>query len=219
MIRNLLLAVSVLFIAASPAFAQKIMTINFDRDKTGALPKDFTAALTGSGREGAWAVAQDNGKNVLAQTDADATSYRFPICVYEKLSAKDVDLSVKFKPVSGKKDQAAGLVWRYRDKDNYYIVRANALENNVVLYKVQNGKREDLPIKGEGRTYGKKATVPGNQWSELRVTAKGNLFTVYLNGQKLYVVEDGTFADEGKIGVWTKADSVTYFDDLKVVAQ
>ncbi|MGH9856155.1 MAG: family 16 glycoside hydrolase, partial [Blastocatellia bacterium] len=213
---------SILFIAASPAFAQKIMTIDFDKDKTGALPKDFTTALTGNGREGVWAVAPDGAspgrKNVLAQTDADATSYRFPVCVYEKLSAKDVDLSVKFKPVLGKKDQAAGLVWRYRDKDNYYIVRANALENNVVLYKVQNGKREDLPVKGEGRTYGKKAAVPGNQWSELRVTAKGALFAVYLNGQKLYEVEDGSFADAGKIGVWTKADSVTYFDDLKVAA-
>ncbi len=221
--RNLFLIFSILFITAPPAFAQKIMTIDFDKDKTGALPKDFSAALTGSGREGAWTVATDEAspgqKNVLAQTDADATSYRFPVCVYEKLSAKDVDLSVKFKPVSGRKDQAAGLVWRYLDKDNYYIVRANALENNVVLYKIQNGKREDLPLKGEGRTYGKKATVPGNHWSELRVTARGNLFTVYLNGQKLYEVEDGSFTDAGKIGVWTKADSVTYFDDLRVIAQ
>jgi hypothetical protein len=157
--------------------------------------------------------------NVLAQTDSDATGYRFPLCVYDGVTAKDADISVKFKPVSGKKDQAAGVVWRYRDKDNYYIVRANALENNVVLYKVQNGKREDLPLKGEGRTYGKKATVPKNQWSELRVTAKGNLFTVWLNGQKLYEVEDGTFTEAGKVGLWTKADSVTYFDDLKVVAQ
>jgi hypothetical protein len=97
-------------------------------------------------------------------------------------------------------------------------VRANALENNVVLYKVQNGKREDLPLKGEGRTYGKKAPVPKPQWSELRVTAKGSLFTVYLNGQQLYQVEDSTFAEAGKVGLWTKADSATYFDDLKVMA-
>ena len=221
--RGLLLATSILFVTASPNFAQKIMTIDFDKDKTGALPDGFSAALTGSGRAGVWAVARDDEspehKNVLAQTDADATGYRFPVCVYDKFSARDVDLSVKFKPVSGKKDQAAGLVWRYRDKDNYYIARANALEKNVVLYKVRNGKREDLPLRNEGRTYGRKAPVPGNQWSELRVTAKGNLFTVYLNGQKLYEVEDGTFTDAGKIGVWTKADSVTYFDDLRVVAQ
>jgi len=101
------------------------------------------------------------------------------------LTAKDADISVKFKPVSGKKDQAAGVVWRYRDKDNYYIVRANALENNVVFYKVQNGKREYLPVKGDGRAYGKKATVPKNQWSELRVTAKGNLSATYFDDLKV----------------------------------
>jgi len=141
------------------------------------------------------------------------------VCVLDGHGAVDLDLSVRFKPVSGAGDQAAGLVWRYQDKDNYYIVRANALENNVVPYKVENGRRIDLPLKGEGRTYGKKTPVPKNQWSELRVTAKGTLFTVYLNGQKLYEVEDGTFSEAGKVGLWTKADSVTYFDDLKVIAQ
>jgi hypothetical protein len=220
---SLLSIISILFIAASPAFAQGVMERHFDKDKIGALPKDFTTVLTGSGREGAWIVVKDDAspdqKNALAQTDADSTSYRFPVCVYEKLSARDLDLSVKFKPVSGRKDQAAGLVWRYRDKDNYYVVRANALESNVVLYKVQNGKREDLPLKSEGRTYGKKAKVPSGQWSTLRVTAKGNLFTVFLNGEKLYEVEDGTFVEAGKVGLWTKADSVTYFDDLKVAGQ
>jgi len=198
-------------------------TIDFNKDKAGEPPKGFSTALTGGGKPGVWIVMKDdtspNQGNVLAQTDADATNYRFPLCVHDGVTAKDVDISVKFKPVSGKKDQAAGIVWRYRDKDNYYIVRANALENNVVLYKVQSGKRQDLPLKGEGRTYGKKAKVPSGQWSALRVTAKGNLFTVYLNGEKLYEVEDGTFSEAGKIGLWTKADSVTYFDDLKVVGQ
>jgi len=212
--------VSALLCAALTVSAQ---TVDFNKDKAGGPPKGFSTALTGQGKAGVWVVMKDDASpgqgNVLAQTDADATGYRFPLCVYEGVTAKDTDISVKFKPVSGKKDQAAGIVWRYRDKDNYYIVRANALENNVVLYKVQSGKREDLPVKGEGRTYGKKATVSKNQWSELRVTAKGNLFTVWLNGQKLYEVEDGTFTDAGKVGLWTKADSVTYFDDLKVVAQ
>ena len=212
--------VCALLCAAMTASAQ---TIDFNKDKAGEPPKGFSTALTGQGKAGVWVVTKDdaspNQGNVLAQTDADATGYRFPLCVHDGVTAKDADISVKFKPVSGKKDQAAGIVWRYRDKDNYYIVRANALENNVVLYKVQNGKREDLPVKGEGRTYGKKATVPKNQWSELRVTAKGNLFTVWLNGQKLYEVEDATFTEAGKVGLWTKADSVTYFDDLKVVAQ
>ena len=205
------------------AFTASAQTIDFNKDRAGEPPKSFSTALTGQGKAGVWVVMKDdaspNQGNVLAQTDADATGYRFPLCVHDGVTAKDADISVKFKPVSGKKDQAAGVVWRYRDKDNYYIVRANALENNVVLYKVQNGKREDLPVKGEGRTYGKKATVPKNQWSELRVTAKGNLFTVWLNGQRLYEVEDGTFTEAGKVGLWTKADSVTYFDDLKVATQ
>ena len=94
--------------------------------------------------------------NILAQTDADRTDYRFPVCVYDGLSAKDVDITVKFKPVSGKGDQGAGIVWRYQNKDNYYIVRANALEGNVVLYKVENGRRTDLPLVGKGGTYGMK---------------------------------------------------------------
>jgi Domain of Unknown Function (DUF1080) len=212
--------VCALLCAAMTVSAQ---TIDFNKDNAGGPPKGFSTALTGQGKAGVWVVTKDyaspNQGNVLAQTDADATSYRFPLCVHDGVTAKDADISVKFKPVSGKKDQAAGIVWRYRDKDNYYIVRANALENNVVLYKVQNGKREDLPLKGQGRTYGKKAKVPSGQWSTLSVTARGNLFTVSLNGEKLYEVEDGTFAEAGKVGLWTKADSVTYFDDLNVVAQ
>jgi hypothetical protein len=96
-------------------------------------------------------------------------------------------------------------------------VRANALENNVVLYKVQNGRRTDLPLKGEGRTYGKKAQVPSGTWGTLAVNVKGTLFEVVLNGTKLYEVEDTTFPEPGKIGLWTKADSVTRFDDLRIV--
>jgi len=209
-----------LFAAVTVAAQTKI---DFNKDKVGSPPSDFTTALTGQGQAGVWIVMVDraspNQGNVLAQTAADSTSYRFPVCVFDKITAKDADISVKFKPISGRADQAAGIVWRYRDKDNYYIVRANARENNVVLYKVQNGKREDLPLKGAGRTYGKKAPVPAGQWSTLRVTAQGNLFTVYLNGEKLYEVEDGTFTEAGKVGLWTKADSVTYFDDLQVTTR
>lgn len=206
---------------ASYGFAQST-AIDFNGDKVGQPPSGFTAALSGNGKPGVWVITKDEAApdrgNVLAQTDADPTSYRFPVSVFDGFTAKDVDVSVKFKPVSGKKDQAAGIVWRYKDKDNYYIARANALENNVVLYKVENGKRTDLPLKGEGRTYGKKTPVPGGQWSTLRVVAKGNLFEVYFNDAKLYEVEDETFKDAGKVGLWTKADSITYFDDLKMTA-
>jgi hypothetical protein len=195
---------------AFSAVAVMSQTIDFNKYNVGEPPKGFSTALTELGKAGVWTVTRDDASpgqdNVLAQTDADATNYRFPLCVHNEISAKDADISVKFKPVSGKKDQAAGVVWRYRDKDNYYIVRANALKSNVVLYNVLNGKREDLPLKGEGRKYGKKAKVPSGQWSTLRVRAEDSLFTDYLNGEKLFEVEVGTFAEAGKVGLWTKAD-------------
>jgi 3-keto-disaccharide hydrolase len=207
-------------LSATIIVSGQTITIDFNNDKVGDAPSGFSTALTGRGRPGKWVVVKDdaspNQGNVLAQTDADTTSYRFPVCVYDGLTTKDVDVSVKFKPISGKGDQGAGIVWRYRDKDNYYIVRANALEGNVVLYKVENGKRTDLPLVGKGRTYGMKQKVPSGQWSTLGVVAKANLFEVYYNGNKLYEVKDETFKEAGKVGLWTKADSVIYFDDLQI---
>ncbi|MGH7496669.1 MAG: family 16 glycoside hydrolase [bacterium] len=203
-----------------PLAIASAQTINFDKDEVGKAPKGFSTALTGKGKAGVWVVMKDetapSKPNVLAQTDMDATGYRFPVCVYDAVVTKDADISVKFKPVKGDGDQAAGIVWRYLDKDNYYITRANALEDNVVLYKVEKGKRADLPLKGIGRTYGKKTKVPSGQWSTLRVVARGNLFEVYVNGAKLYEVEDSTFTGVGKVGLWTKADSYTLFDDLMI---
>lgn len=195
---------------------------NFEKDQPEKPPAGFTLGHTGQGRPGVWVVKKDEGSkqgNVLAQTDADRTSYRFPLAVVNDVTAKDVDLSVRFKPISGRVDQGAGLIWRYKDDNNYYIVRANALEGNVVLYKVENGKRTDLPLKGAGRTYGKKASVPSGQWSELAVSVRGDQFEVRFDGQSLYTVEDRTFTESGKVGLWTKADSVIYFDDLSVTAK
>jgi hypothetical protein len=192
--------------------------VDFSDDTIGQPPKGFEFGHTArTGAPGRWIVQAEGTNKYLVQTDPDSTRSRFPVAVLSNVSTADVDLSVRFKPLSGRVDQAAGLVWRYRDEDNYYIVRANALENNVVLYKVETGKRTDLPLKGEGRTYGKKAAVPANQWSTLRVVVTGPLFEVHLNGAKLYEVEDATFKLAGKVGVWTKADSVTRFDDLTVV--
>jgi hypothetical protein len=199
------------------AFTQ---TINFDKDKEGIAPLGFSTALTGKGKPGVWKVVKNESApskpNVLAQTDMDDTDYRFPLCVYDSLAVKDVDVSVKFKPVKGEGDRAAGIVWRYKDKDNYYVVRANALEDNVVLYKVEKGKRTDLPLVDKGKTYGVKEKVPSGEWGTLRVVAKGNHFDVYHNNKKLFEVEDKTFTEAGKVGVWTKADSYTLFDDLTI---
>jgi hypothetical protein len=194
--------------------------VDFSDDAVGQPPKGFEFGRTGNvGAPGKWIVQSEGSNKYLSQTDADSTRSRFPLAVLSDINAADVDLSVRFRPVSGRVDQAAGLVWRYRDQDNYYIVRANALEDNVVLYKVEKGKRTDLPVRGEGRTYGKKSEVPANQWSTLRVVANGRLFEVHFNGTKLYEVEDATFSQPGKVGVWTKADSVTQFDDLTLVSK
>ncbi|MBA3639434.1 MAG: DUF1080 domain-containing protein [Acidobacteriota bacterium] len=194
--------------------------VEFTQDAVDQPPKGFEFGHTaGVGRPGKWVVQVEGNNKFLAQLDADRTGSRFPVAVLADINAADVDLSVRFKSVSGQVDQAAGLVWRYQDENNYYIVRANARENNVVLYKVQNGRRTDLPVRGEGRTYGKPSKVPSGQWGTLRVVAKGPLFEVHHNGNKLYEVEDTTFTQAGKVGVWTKADSVTYFDDLTIVTQ
>lgn len=194
--------------------------VDFSGDTVGQSPKGFEFGHTAKvGAPGKWIVEAEGANKYLAQTDADRTSARFPVAVLADVRAADVDLSVRFRPISGQVDQAAGIVWRFQNEDNYYIVRANARENNVVLYKVERGKRTDLPLKGEGRTYGKTAPVPAAQWSTLRVVATGPLFEVYFNGPKLYEVEDKTFTQAGKVGVWTKADSVTHFDDLTVTSK
>jgi hypothetical protein len=206
---------SVFLILSSALFGE---VINFDKDEAEKAPTGFIFGLTGKGKPGVWVIKKDttapSAQNILAQMNADPVSYRFPLCVYEAFTAKDVDLSVKYKPVSGQEDQAAGIVWRYQDQDNYYIVRANARENNVVLYKVEKGVRTDLPLVGKGRTYGVKAKIASGEWGILRVVVEGSRFEVYSNGIKLFEVEDTTFPMAGKVGLWTKADSITLFDDF-----
>jgi hypothetical protein len=210
----------VLVLGVTAVMSAQTRKVDFTQDTTDQPPKGFEFGHTaGVGKPGKWIVQADGSNKVLAQTDADSTGSRFPVAVLSDLSAADVDVSVRFKPISGRVDRAAGLVWRYQNQDNYYIVRANALEDNVVLYKVEAGRRTDLPLKGEGRTYGKKSEVPSGQWSTLRVVANGPVFEVYFNGAKLYEVDDKTFSKPGKVGVWTKADSVTQFDDLSVVTK
>ena len=204
---------------AAPKHAAE--TINFDSATLGSLPPGWSIAMTHQGGAPKWEVVRNDTApskpNVLAQLSDDATGGRFPLAIYDRVSLKDVEISVKFLPVSGRVDQAAGIVWRYRDENNYYIVRANANENNVVLYKVENGRRSSLAPKGTpSNTYGVKHPVPSGKWSTLAVRAQGNVFTVLFDGQELFQVEDSTFTEAGKTGLWTKADSVTHFDDFTV---
>lgn len=190
---------------------------NFDKAAAGTLPRSWAAAITGTG-EPNWSVEKDesapSGSCVLKQS-AWTPKPSFPLCVKSDVAFKDGFVEVKFKPIGGTNDQAGGVVWRYLDANNYYIARANALEDNVVLYKVENGKRKALDIVGRVGGYGVKVEVPKQQWSTLRVDFAGSLFTVLFNGKKLFDVEDATFTGPGKVGLWTKADSVTVFDDFR----
>ena len=180
-------------------------TVNFDDLKTGAPPPGWTATKTGSGQP-KWTVEKDDTApskpNVLKQS-GEAT---YPVCLKDDTSLKDGFVEVKFKPISGKEDQAGGLVWRAKDSNNYYIARANALEDNVTIYHTVNGRRTE-----KKRTNMK---VASNQWHTLRVDFQGNHFTVALDGKKAIDWNDDTFKAAGKVGVWTKADSVTLFDDF-----
>jgi hypothetical protein len=186
-------------------------TINFDSAELGQLPPDFTTALTGGGGPISWVVRADatapNSKNALVQESSDDTSYRFPLCIYGKTVARDVAVEVSYKALSGKVDQAGGVVLRYTP-ENYYIARANALEDNVDLFKTVKGKRskmEEVPVK-----------VTAGEWHTLRFEAKGHHLKVLFDGKVVIETNDRTFSDPGKIGLWTKADSVSAFTNLKI---
>src|SRR6266436_5776996 len=180
-------------------------TVTFDDLKTGAPPPGWTATQTGKG-EAKWAVVADDSApskpNVLKQS-GEAT---YPVCFKHDTSLKDGFVEVKFKPISGKEDQAGGVIWRCKDKDNYYISRANALEDNITIYHTVKGKRS------EKKRINTK--VSSGQWHTLRVDFKANYFVVTFDGKKAFTWKDDTFKDAGKVGVWTKADSTTLFDDF-----
>jgi hypothetical protein len=186
-------------------------TLTFAADPTGTVPSGFSTALTGSGGPVRWAIQQDAtapGGKVLAQTSVDRTDSRFPLCIYDNFTGKDVSVAVKFKAVSGAVDQAAGLVARLKDKNNYYVVRANALEDNVRLYKVVRGSRQQFA--------GASLKVPSGEWHALMLEVKGTHFTVSFDGRRLFEAEDDTFKEAGKVALWTKADSTSFFGDLQI---
>ena len=200
---------------ASPQASGTTITYNFDKDAPGGMPAKFHAARTGQGGEGKWVVMADpaapSKPNVVAQTSTDKTDYRFPLLISDEGNFKDLELSVKFKAVAGEVDRAAGLVFRLKDANNYYIVRANGLEDNYRLNRVVNGSRKQFA--------GANFKVTSGEWHELRVECIGNKIICYYDGQKKIEATDDTFKDAGKIGLWTKADSVTYFDDLMAKAR
>lgn len=210
-------ALVVLALAPLPLLAE---VVDFESMEAGAPPPGWTLAMTNGGEPPRWQIVNDPSSparpKVLAQVSEDRTSDRFPLAIYPGAAIGNGEVTVRFKPVSGRVDQAAGLVWRYRDENNYYIVRANALENNVVLYKVENGRRTPLGPVGRSADYGVAHPVPAEQWSSLGVAFEGPRFSVSFDGTPLFEVVDATFTAPGRLGVWTKADSVTYFDGFEI---
>ena len=189
----------------------KAQAVSFDSCEAGKLPPDFTTELTGGGGPISWVVREDTnapgGKKVLVQESTDDTSYRFPLCIYGKAIARDVSVEVKYKAISGKVDQAGGIVLRY-SPENYYIARANALEDNIDLFKTVNGKRMKITEAA--------LKVTGGEWHTLRFEAKGPRLKVMFDGKVVIETDDTTFAEPGKVGLWTKADSVSAFTGLLI---
>jgi hypothetical protein len=184
---------------------------NFDQDTVGQTPAGFTSYATGGEPAGIWVVQKmaeaPSGKRVVVQTGANDTDKRFPVLIADKEAYADVDVSVQGKAITGKVDQGIGLVFRFSDPQSYYVVRANALEDNFRLYKMVDGRRIQIA--------GSDIKVTIGQWHTLRAVAQGEHIVCSFDGQQIIDVQDATYT-KGKVGLWTKADSVTAFDDLKV---
>jgi len=208
--RGLLLAAASTATAGGVA-AQQQIAIPLGNAQIGQLPGGFRAALTGQGAPAAWSVVDDpsvSAGKVLAQTSADRTDYRFPLAIYAGVNAADVEVAVRFKAVAGRVDRAGGIAIRLADADNYYVLRANALEDNVNFYHVVRGTRREIG--------GASTKVASDQWHTLSLKAVGEQFTIAFNDKTLFGVTDRTVTHAGKIALWTKADSVTRFDALTI---
>src|SRR5258707_19728 len=187
--------------------------VSFESTRMGATPEGWTSTLTGSG-DPKWTVESDEtapSKSKVVKQSGRAT---YPLLLKDDTSIKDGFIEIKFKAIAGSEDRAAGVVWRAKDAKNYYVARANALEDNFVFYKTGNGSRRPLDIVGRKGGYGVSVPVPANIWHSLRIDFKGARFTASFNGKQMFEVEDSTFSEAGKVGLWTKADSVTVFDEM-----
>jgi hypothetical protein len=211
-LRIVIAAVCALASVASAGFSQTgPIMIDIGKMNAGAPPAGFDFARTGQGGPGRWMVASDasaSAGRAIEQTSTDTTDYRFPLAIHSAASARNVDVSISFKALSGKVDRAAGIAVRLVDADNYYVVRANALEDNVRFYRMVKGRREQLE--------GTNLKVTANEWHQLGLRADGERFTVTFDGKPLFTASDKTFAGAGKVALWTKADSVTRFDRIEI---
>lgn len=186
--------------------------IDFDSAAVGKMPPGWSTAVTNGRAATQWQVVRDTSAPtqpyVLAQV-SNAPATLFPLAILDTMAVRDGEVSVRVKPLAGRPEQAGGVVFRYRDANNYYCARANALDHTVGLFKVQNGQTYPLAA-------GVRHDIPANAWSILKVAVRGNKFQVYVNHRRLLQAQDGTFLGTGKVGLWTRGESATYFDDFRV---
>jgi hypothetical protein len=215
--RWLLIVTLLAFCGTTPwAAGDKGRGFRFAKADVGKVPSGWKAEKTGKGEGSIWKVVRDEtapskSGYVLAQTAESPTSL-FNVCVADDTYHKDVDLSVSFKPIAGKNDQGGGFVWRYQDHNNYYIARANPAGKkgtSVAVYKVVDGKRTALKSTSVEK-------IPVGEWHQLRVRIAGDHIECYLDGKKLLDVTDNTYANAGKVGLWSKSDAQTHFDNFQV---
>jgi hypothetical protein len=210
------IAAVALMLTSAVATAQ---TITFENDAPGQPPKDFEFGLAGEGGPGRWQIVADKtaaGGKALAQLSANTAANRFLVAIYNPTVFANGEITTRCKPVSGRVDQACGLIIRAADARNYYIARSNALENNVRFYRVRNGERQQLATAENVKT-------PRGQWHTLTLRAEGNRYTVSLDGKVLHTTSDATTAEprptEGRAGLWVKSDSVTHFERVEIGKQ
>jgi hypothetical protein len=187
--------------------------VNFDSCKVGQTPPGWTVANSAKGSAPGWEIRKDQTAPtqpyVLAAISADPKATAFPLAILNEPTTRDADVSVRIKPVSGRQGMAGGVVWRYRDENNYYVARANADDNTVSVFKVQDGRR--VPILA-----GVKHVIPVNGWSILKVSVRGPRFQVFVDHRRVLDGQDKTYSAPGRVGLWTVTDSVIYFDDFRV---
>lgn len=187
---------------ASNVFAE---TINFDQEKLGDKPQGWSAGVTGKGQS-KWNVESDTTVPSMPNALKQSGRGDYLWCVKKDVSLKNGYVEVKFKPISGHEDQAGGIIWRWQNGNQYYVARANALENNVRIYNVYHGTRQAF--------MGADVKVTPNEWHTLRVKFVDDQFTVMFDGKVVIEATDDLIEKSGAVGVWTKADSIIMFDDF-----
>jgi len=198
---------------AQPALGAEAGAIMIPIDKmtVGTMPADFESARTGQGGPAQWVVVDDataTASRAIEQSSTDRTDNRFPLAIYQPVNTKNVEVTLRFKPIAGRVDRAGGIAVRLTSPDDYYLVRANALEDNVRFYRIVKGRRQQLATAN--------VKVASNQWHTLGLRAENDRFTVTFDGKTLHSTNDRTFTGAGRVALWTKSDSVTRFDQISI---